>query len=218
MAQKKSNNKIAVENDESKWPQDAVDNDEKKKDNNCDISVRIAPATAVDNNIQNIVLELCGSVDKGRCPVDICAVLDVSGSMQLSAAVQEEDGSIKNDDGFSRLDLVKHSIKTVIHCLNKDDRFSIVAFSNKARKCYDLNYMTQNGMQSAINALEQLEPDGSTNIWDGLRVGMDTLRIKQKTGRLCAIMLLTDGQPNEIPPKGHIYELEKYIDTTNFTA
>eukprot|EP01084_Bolivina_argentea_P012647 23663_1 len=138
--------------------------------------------------------------------------------MQLSAAVQEEDGSIKNDDGFSRLDLVKHSIKTVIHCLNKDDRFSIVAFSNKARKCYDLNYMTQNGMQSAINALEQLEPDGSTNIWDGLRVGMDTLRIKQKTGRLCAIMLLTDGQPNEIPPKGHIYELEKYIDTTNFTA
>eukprot|EP01084_Bolivina_argentea_P306288 529264_1 len=138
--------------------------------------------------------------------------------MSSSAAVKEDDGSVKNDDGLSVLDLVKHSVKTIIHCLDSNDRFSIVAFSGDARKCYDLGYMKENGKKSAVVALEQLSAGGTTNIWDGLRVGMDTLREKQESGRLSVIMLLTDGQPNKIPPKGHIFELEKYIDTTNFAA
>eukprot|EP01083_Nonionella_stella_P252840 870695_1 len=74
-----------IPNDDEQWPEDVPDEDEKDEkknnDDDCEISVRIAPANVEENDVYNVVLELCGSVGKGRCPVDICAVLDTSGSM-----------------------------------------------------------------------------------------------------------------------------------------
>ena len=36
-------------------------------------------------------------------------------------------------DGFTRLDLVKHSVNTIINTLEDDDVLGIVTFSNNAR-------------------------------------------------------------------------------------
>jgi len=227
-------NKPEQKNDENAWPEDAEDDEEEdekqgsvdkdKAANAQDVTIRIAPASVEKkqghDDIFNVVLELTGSEKRGRCPVDICAVLDVSGSMCSSAAVQEDDGSVSNDDGLSRLDCVKHSIKTVINCLSKKDRFSIVSFESKAKLEYKLDYMTKKGMQQATNAVERLNAAGQTNLWDGLRQGLESLRTNHdKSGkRLSVIMLLTDGCPTMIPPKGHLHELTNYMDEHNFSV
>lgn len=42
-------------------------------------------------------------------------------------------GGAVESDGFSRLDLVKHSVNTIINCLSDDDALAIVTFSDNAR-------------------------------------------------------------------------------------
>ena len=48
-----------------------------------------------------------------RNRVAIICVLDISGSMDCEAT----QGQSTESDGFSRLDLVKHSVNTIIHSL-----------------------------------------------------------------------------------------------------
>ncbi len=42
-------------------------------------------------------------------------------------------GEAVESDGFSRLDLVKHSVNTIVHSLETDDYLGVVTFSNHAR-------------------------------------------------------------------------------------
>ena len=89
-----------------------------------------------------------------RAPCDICCVVDTSGSM----AVQTEIEASENEKvGLSRLDLVKHAMKTIIHSLEPQDRLSLVSFSNNANVLFTLTKMNQDGKSSALAALERLE-------------------------------------------------------------
>ena len=88
------------------------------------------------------------------------------------------------------------------------------------------------GVAAATAALEQLRPSGSTNIWAGLKTGMDSLRSSSATAtsgggnppgaphqdRKAVVMLLTDGCPNICPPAGHLQELQNYRDATDFSV
>jgi len=52
-----------------------------------------------------------------ECPgIDIVAVVDRSGSMNCECAAADENGN-SLENGFSVLDIVKHSVKTVIKTL-----------------------------------------------------------------------------------------------------
>lgn len=54
------------------------------------------------------------STDKNkRGAVDICCVIDVSGSMDSEAPIPG-DGGVKESTGLSVLDVVKHSIRTIV--------------------------------------------------------------------------------------------------------
>ena len=66
-----------------------------------------------------------------RSACDICCVIDVSGSMSDEAKIKNEKGDVERD-GLSILDLVKHSVKTIIDNLNENDRLSLVAFHSNA--------------------------------------------------------------------------------------
>ena len=54
-----------------------------------------------------------------------------------------------------------------------------------------------------------------TNLWDGLRTGMDLFNDLpvSTSSRLSALFILTDGQPNVPPPRGHIPMLEHYLES-----
>ncbi|CAF1094016.1 unnamed protein product [Rotaria sp. Silwood1] len=154
--------------------------------------------------------------DINRSPCDICCVVDTSGSMAVQAEIQND---ANEKFGLSQLDLVKHAIKTVIHSLEPQDRLSLVSFANSAKILFQLTKMDQDGKSSALAALERLEDNGQTNLWDGLRTGLDVLSKGQRAvGSNAALFLLTDGCPNIEPPRGHLPTLEKLKKRTNFTC
>lgn len=189
-------------------------------------TIVVAPCQSV--SAEGGEVEVCVSVSiadhSERTPVDICCVVDVSGSMGSKATYEAEDGTVK-DDGLTVLDIVKHAVKTVLMALKEGDRLALVAFSETARTALKLTEMTSEGRKEALEALEGLQPGGQTNIWGGILASMEALQSGMPTstaqtsnsgaafGRIKATLLLTDGQPNVVPPRGHLAELRDYKDS-----
>ena len=65
-----------------------------------------------------------------RHPCSIICVLDVSESMNTDSVLGGKD---VESHGFSRLDLVKHSINTMIEFMGDEDEMGIIIFSNAGR-------------------------------------------------------------------------------------
>ncbi|KAH3742699.1 Voltage-dependent calcium channel subunit alpha-2/delta-2 [Pelomyxa schiedti] len=153
-----------------------------------------------------------------RVPVDICCCVDVSGSMGTEVTYRDDNGTVIRDDGLTVLDIVKHSVSTIVHLLGDEDRLSVVTFDDTARTVLPLTQLDSTGREAAFAAVSKLIPLDSTNLWAGLQKGMDSLRtgpeIKGSTvPRKQFLLLLTDGQPNVNPPRGHIPELKRYMES-----
>ena len=152
---------------------------------------------------------------KSRKPLVLIAMIDVSGSMQISSSQDMKGGE---EVGISRLGLVKHSLKTVVSTMNKEDKMALITFSTKARKCLEATNVNEMGKNLIIDEIQKMHPDGCTNIWDALRIGMIEAQ-KFKEYNTC-LMLFTDGEPNENPPMGIIPTLREAISDikdVNFT-
>lgn len=110
------------------------------------------------------------------------------------------------------MDIVKASVKTVMHTLTDDDRMALVVFSDQAGICFNLTNMTQQGRLECSSKLDANNPHGKTNLWSGLLASLDILREGQEPGvhRKKQILLLTDGMPTISPPRGHAAELRDY--------
>lgn len=67
-----------------------------------------------------------------------------------------------------------------------------------------------------LKKIEELQPENSTNLWDGLKLGLDVLIEGQNPNHVSACLLLTDGCPNVIPKEGHLQALKNYIDAKGF--
>lgn len=145
-----------------------------------------------------------------RIPGDIVVVVDVSGSMQQEAKLQAASGTEAGAPNLSVLDIVKHAVKTVMHAMATTDRLGIVAYSDKATIALPMTHMNEAGLQTAEAALMKLRADGQTNLWDGLKSGLDMLDRAQRAGATSAILLLTDGVPNVEPAGGHISAVRSY--------
>ena len=73
--------------------------------------------------------------------------------------------------------------------------------------------MTSENKTKAEKLLKKLQTDDQTNLWDGLYTSLEILRTENsETPHLKSIFLLTDGQPNIIPPNGHITTLKRYLE------
>ena len=112
------------------------------------------------------------NITEGR---DWIFVLDYSGSMS------------------GKYQSMVEGINKGLHKLNSNDRFRIVIFSNRA---YELTkgYVeaTPENVSQSINILEKQKPDSSTNLYDGLKKGINLL----DDDRSSAIILITDGVAN----------------------
>jgi len=152
--------------------------------------------------------------EQTRVPMDVCCVIDISGSMgQLATPANDESSAAQG--GLSVLDIVKHAVKAVICILEDCDRMSLVAFDDKAETVFALHEMNTSGRDQATEALNSLHPKGQTNLWDGIHAGMETLReeVPGSIARRKTLLVLTDGQPNISPPRGHLHELRLYRDS-----
>lgn len=157
------------------------------------------------------LVEACVVPPEGttRTPADIVCVIDVSGSMGINATVQNDEGGLESNN-LSILDIVKHAVKTIIATLQPHDRLGLVSYSTKANRVFGLLVMDEAGKAKAQTDLNTLDADGQTNLWEGLYTGLEILRKEGSTNRLSTVLLLTDGQPNIAPSKGHIVMLQEY--------
>lgn len=148
-----------------------------------------------------------------RLPVDVVCVVDISGSMGTTATVKNENGNTETD-GLTLLDVVKHATRTVAGLLGPKDRLSLVTFSDNAAVAMPFAVMNEQGKKKLDTVTSSIDVLNRTNLWDGLVTAMDLLKARddKHVSRNSAVMLLTDGQPNVEPPRGHIPTLERYLD------
>jgi hypothetical protein len=67
-----------------------------------------------------------------RNPIHCIVVIDVSGSMDHSAALSAPQSTGEKQVKFTRLDLAKHSSKVIIEVMGDEDHVSIISFGSEA--------------------------------------------------------------------------------------
>lgn len=140
----------------------------------------------------------------------LIAVVDTSGSMGSGAAPPDVSTNAEAAI-FSRLDLVKHCLKTVAAVAASRASvapvsLSIISFSGSANYKLPLTKMTGGSLDRANDAISALYEDGTTNIYAGLAAAIEEARkaAAASPNANIQIVLLTDGEPTPdyIPHSG----------------
>lgn len=106
-------------------------------------------------------------------PVSLAVVIDVSGSMAGTKMLQ-----------------AKNAARSLVNRLSDDDSLALVAFSDSALT-WPLTRMNGEGRARALTWIDQLGPQGSTNISAGLQAGEAALGTSELSRRL---VLVSDGK------------------------
>ncbi len=138
-----------------------------------------------------------------RKPANLVFVIDVSGSMAQD----------------NRLELVKRSLRLLVDRLHPDDRVGIVVYGSQARILLDPVNGSDKGV--ILEAIQALQPEGSTNAEAGLIVGYDMAMRIYRNGSINRVILCSDGvantgatDPNVILSRIHGYVSEGVTLTT----
>lgn len=117
--------------------------------------------------------------------------LDVSGSMEWSLAGQ-------NEKGPPRLDKAKEQLLQALNTLPEDAQFAIVVYGTDVKTWKkSLEPASAKNKASARKYVEDLKPEGATNIFDALVTAMEIAAppAKGREPGADTIFFMTDGQP-----------------------
>jgi Ca-activated chloride channel family protein len=121
--------------------------------------------------------EQAAPTQSGRPPLNFCAILDVSGSMQGEKIAQ-----------------AKEAVRQSLRYLREGDIFSMVTFSNEVRLAFEPRRVDQNTRQVVESALQETQAGGMTALDGGLRLGLEKATEAHLDTNLA--LLLSDGQAN----------------------
>jgi hypothetical protein len=167
--------------------------------------------TSVSNTIQvrrsgEHIQLYCEPDTTAIIPTLVIPTVDNSGSM--GAASTDKQGT--DAAHFSRSDLVRHSVATIVELLSHPHSLAVVLFDDNASRA--LEPTADRAAGRAI--LPSIQPGGGTNIWAGL---IKSLQIAEGTdpNQNVAIVLQTDGEsdPSLNPPRGIPDTLRTWLDT-----
>ena len=113
-----------------------------------------------------------------RPRVNVTLVVDRSGSMDIR----------------NRLGLVQSSLALLADRLAGDDTVSVVSFEDQARPILEPTPVRDTG--KILDAIEELEPGGSTNLEAGLRLGYEQAREGFDDDAVNLVVLASDGVAN----------------------
>jgi len=117
-----------------------------------------------------------------RSPLQLCAVIDQSGSMQ-----------------GEKMELVRLATTFIAGQLTENDTMSVVSYENNARVVVPMTKMTNENKKKVIEGINNIRPGGGTNICLGLITGLDSLTTDVSRDTVTSTLLLTDGQANDGP-------------------
>ena len=116
--------------------------------------------------------------DEERAPASLTFVVDTSGSMATD----------------NRIALVRDALAILVGGLGAQDTVAIVEFGSDARIV--LNPTSAAEPEAIFAAMDQLEPDGSTNAQAGLELGYDIANFARRAGAIDRVVLASDGVAN----------------------
>jgi len=148
-------------------------------------------------------------------PYHICCVIDISGSMSMSACSRDENGNAVEDIGLSILDIVKFATLVVVESLNPQDKLTIVTYSNDAETVLPPTKMTLDGKAKAKAVVADIKALLRTNLFDGLKLGVQHAH-NVGDGYIHSVFLLTDGFPTMHPEEGYDVCIPKVLSDNPF--
>jgi len=111
-----------------------------------------------------------------RTPLNLCLVIDRSGSMEGAP-----------------LDYAKQACSYVVDMLGPNDILSIVTFEETVDVLMPPQRVTNKG--PIKEGIQRLMPGNTTNLYDGLALGMQQVASANDPGRATRLVVLTDGDP-----------------------
>lgn len=105
---------------------------------------------------------------------------------------------------YSLLDLTKHALNMIVNVLGPKDRLAVVLFTTTARVYFDFTHMDEDGKKKAHDMINVLKRENSTNIYDGIKTGIELIERRTDKTRNPSILFFTDGVPNNNPREGNI--------------
>jgi Ca-activated chloride channel family protein len=150
------------------------------QENAFNISIDAAPApfTAGHTLVMRVGLQGYDVPDEQRPDATLIFVVDVSGSMDME----------------NRLGAVKEALHALLEGLRASDRVGIVVYGSSGRALLQPTPLSERS--SILTAIDQLQPDGSTNAEEGLRLGYEMATANYQADRINRIILCSDGVAN----------------------
>ncbi len=152
--------------------------------------------TAQTNSQRHLAISVQAASGK-RPPLNLCLILDQSGSM-----------------GGTPIKTVRAAAKKIVDSLSPQDRISIVSFDHEAQVVVSNQPATH--PDAIKQAIESIRAGGGTAIDEGLKLGIEEVS-KGKTGTVSQIFLLTDGE-NEHGSNDRCLKLAKFAVSHSFTV
>jgi Ca-activated chloride channel homolog len=123
-----------------------------------------------------LLLKSSGAMMGRRMPLNLCLVIDRSGSMEGEP-----------------LEYVKRACGYVVDLLEPSDVLSIVTFEESV----DVVMPARRVMNKALikEHINRIQPGNTTNLYDGMTAGCMQIAALNAPGYLNRVMLLTDGEP-----------------------
>eukprot|EP00451_Oxyrrhis_marina_P012715 CAMPEP_0204316326 /NCGR_PEP_ID=MMETSP0469-20131031/5329_1 /ASSEMBLY_ACC=CAM_ASM_000384 /TAXON_ID=2969 /ORGANISM="Oxyrrhis marina" /LENGTH=471 /DNA_ID=CAMNT_0051297085 /DNA_START=29 /DNA_END=1444 /DNA_ORIENTATION=+ len=134
--------------------------------------------------LPGVITVVAPEAQTSRCPIDLTAVIDRSGSMQ-----------------GSKIELVKKTMKFLLSQLRADDRFGLVTFDHGVREDFPLTFATEDAKTELVAKIAQIQAGTTTNLSGGLLRGLDQQcrahrsPVPDRNRVLRSLFLFTDGQP-----------------------
>jgi Ca-activated chloride channel homolog len=137
-----------------------------------------APSTADGTQLIRVGIKAREIADADRPPVALTLVADTSGSMDIR----------------DRLGLVKSSVALLAKHLRPDDTIAIVTYGDNAKALLEPTPIGDT--DTILDAIDRLQPGGSTNMEAGLRMAYDRAREAYREDAINAVVLASDGVAN----------------------
>jgi len=103
-----------------------------------------------------------------------------------------------------------YSVLTIIENLNEHDSLSIVQFESKSTVAFPHQKMTEANKTEAKRILNTFRASGGTNMWEGIKKGLETLQSSVGiSGQNATLLFLTDGEPSD---SNHVKNIQDYKD------
>lgn len=153
--------------------------------------------TAQTSSQRHLAIAVQATTSSERPPLNLCLVLDQSGSM-----------------GGTPIKTVRAAAHKIVDSLSPQDRISIISFDHKAQLVVPNQPATD--PTTIKQAIDSIRAGGGTAIDEGLKLGIEEVA-KGKTGTVSQIFLLTDGE-NEHGDNDRCLKLAQLAVSYSFTV